>query len=226
MNTASGKLMSLFAAQASRNLPETGEFIQQISALLDLLKIWFVPVSTVFFFVFGLLLWFFLYYSFVRLMEKSYLITKKDKKKTEAPGNKKSASEERERRENDRRLFVHLISVLQKEGRLMDFFSEDLDDYEDEQIGAAVRTIHESCKKAIHKYLSADAVIDKDEDEEITVPPGFDPNAIKLTGNVTGEPPFKGVVRHRGWKITKLEMPTLSGSRNPNIIAPAEVEIL
>jgi hypothetical protein len=124
------------------------------------------------------------------------------------------------------RLFLHLLSVLQREGRLVDFFSEDLNLYEDAQIGGAVRAIHENCKKAMNKSLSLESVIDRSEGEEIQVDPGFDPDAIKLTGNVTGEPPFKGILRHKGWRTRKLELPALSGGQDARIIAPAEVEIL
>ncbi|MDM8523919.1 DUF2760 domain-containing protein [Desulfococcaceae bacterium HSG8] len=220
LNIASEKLLLLFAAQANAGLPETQGFIQQLSAIIDILGLYFVPVSTGFFFLFGLFLWLFLQRSFVRLMKKSPA-----PKKSEKPA-KKAMPDKKEKIQNDKRLFLHLVSVLQKEGRLMDFFAEDLEDYDDEQIGAAVRSIHENCKKVMIKYLNTGPVIDEEEDDEITVNPGFDPNVIKLTGNVTGDPPFTGVVRHRGWKVTKLDLPTLSGSRAPDIIAPAEVEIL
>ncbi len=151
---------------------------------------------------------------------------------SEKPQNKKpedTASHEakaKKRKIYEKRLFLHLLSVLQREGRLMDFFSEDLSLYEDEQIGVAVRGIHENCKKVIDKYISLQPVIKEEEDENITIAPGFDPNAIKLTGNVAGEPPFNGVVRHRGWKIKKLDLPDLTGTRDPLVIAPAEVEVV
>jgi hypothetical protein len=128
--------------------------------------------------------------------------------------------------ELNQRFYLHLLSVLQREGRLLDFFSEDLGKYEDLQIGAAVRNIHENCKKALNKYLKPTAVIDKREGDEITVPKNFDINTIKLTGNVINDPPFQGVLRHRGWQVTKLDLPTLTSGHNPRIIAPAEVEIL
>jgi len=115
--------------------------------------------------------------------------------------------------------------VLQRQGRLVDFLSEDLDVYEDEQIGAAVRGIHENCKKVISKSLTLEAVISGSEGEEVTVDEGFDPGAIKLTGNVTGQPPFKGILRHKGWRTKKLELPVLSDAQDAAIIAPAEVEI-
>ncbi len=108
----------------------------------------------------------------------------------------------------------------------MDFFFEDLNLYEDSQIGAAVRSIHESCKKVVDRAVSPENVIGEKEGDEITIQHDFDPSAIKLTGNVTGDPPFEGIVRHRGWKAKRLEMPTLSSSQEPGIIAPAEIEIV
>lgn len=125
----------------------------------------------------------------------------------------------------EKRLFVHLLSTLQKEGRLLDFFNEKLDQYDDAQIGAAVRKVHEDCTKTLHKYLSLEPVMDANEGEAVTIEAGFDPAEVKLTGNVVGDPPFKGVLRHKGWKSSKLNIPTLATQENPGIIAPAEVEI-
>jgi hypothetical protein len=167
----------------------------------------------------GLFLWASLRITFIKIFSDE--LSQKPRQAEKMP------KEEKAERENiERRLFLHLVSVLQREGRLMDFLSEDLEEYQDEQIGAAVRSIHENCKKSLFEYLSSEAVIKDAEGDEITVPPGFDPATIRLTGNVTGDPPFKGIVRHRGWKVSKLEMPMLSGTHNPNIIAPAEVEIM
>lgn len=125
----------------------------------------------------------------------------------------------------EKRLFLHLFSMLQEKGRLLDFLNERLDDYEDDQIGAAVRTIHGDCKAVLDKYLKLEPVVNEEEESTITLPEGFDPNAVKLTGNVVGDPPFKGVVRHRGWRVIHFDLPALSGDRDPGIVAPAEVEI-
>ena len=127
--------------------------------------------------------------------------------------------------ETHQRLYLHLIAVLQKEGRLLDFFSEDLAQYDDAQIGAAVRNIQENCKKVLQNHVAPQAVLKQNEGEEIMVEKDFDPNLIKLVGNVTGKPPFKGVVQHRGWRARKLELPTFPGRQAPDIIAPAEVEV-
>ena len=97
--------------------------------------------------------------------------------------------------------------------------------YDDAQIGAAVRSIQDNCKKTVNKSLSPQPVLEKMEGDTVTIPADFDPATIKLTGNVSGDPPFTGVLRHRGWRAAKLELPTLSSSQDPRIIAPAEVEI-
>jgi hypothetical protein len=120
---------------------------------------------------------------------------------------------------------LHVLSLLQREGRLVDFLKEDLAAYEDAQIGAAVRSIHEGCRKALEKHFGPQPVLDREEGEEISVPRGFDPHAIRLTGNVSGEPPFKGILQHKGWRAGRVELPGLSGSQDPRIIAQAEVDI-
>ena len=127
--------------------------------------------------------------------------------------------------EDQRRQSLLLLSLLQREARLVDFLEENLQDYDDAQIGAAVRSVQENCKKSLNTYIEPKAVIEQNEGEEITVPEGFDPSTVKLTGNVSGQPPFKGILNHRGWRIGRFDLPTLSGVVNPEIIAPAEVEI-
>lgn len=133
---------------------------------------------------------------------------------------------EREKLKNkEKRLFVHLFSILQREGRLLDFLQEDLSHYEDDQIGAAVRNIHENCKATIANYLSPEPVMKQAEGETVEIAPGFDRHAVKLMGNVVGEPPFIGILRHRGWQLRSISLPNLSEMENPNLVAPAEVEI-
>jgi heme exporter protein D len=144
----------------------------------------------------------------------------KAERKAAAPGEDKA-----QRLRQSKQMYLYLLSILQREGRILDFFAEDLSLYEDAQIGAAVRGIHESCKRVIDKRLSLQPVIDQEEGEAVTVATGFDPAAIKLVGNVSGEPPFKGILRHRGWQSKRDDLPTLSGTRDAGILAPAEVEI-
>jgi hypothetical protein len=125
----------------------------------------------------------------------------------------------------ERRLFLHLFSMMQREGRLMDFLAEDLDQYEDSQIGSAVRVIHANCLQLVREYLDPRPIMVQAEGDRVTVGVDFDPGAIKLTGKVVGKPPFSGILRHKGWQVGKVKLPTLSGRQNAEIIAPAEVEL-
>jgi uncharacterized protein DUF2760 len=125
---------------------------------------------------------------------------------------------------NDRA--VQMLALLQRDGRLVDFIIEDIAPYQDAQIGAAVRDVHESCRKVIDHYFQLEPVIASDEGQMVTVEPGFDPAAIKLIGNVAGKPPLRGQLRHRGWRVTRVNMPPLPNGSGREIIAPAEVEIM
>ncbi|MFH2061346.1 MAG: DUF2760 domain-containing protein [Pseudomonadota bacterium] len=138
---------------------------------------------------------------------------------------KKDFIDQKIEQDRKRRLFLHTLSVFQREGRLLDFFDEDLTAYNDEQIGAAVRSIQEDCKKVVKKYINPQPVIDSEEGDTVIVEKGFDIDAIKLIGNVSGEPPFKGTLNHRGWKAGKQEIPKLSDIQDSTIIIPAEVQI-
>jgi hypothetical protein len=118
---------------------------------------------------------------------------------------------------------LHLLSLLQREGRLIDFCEEDLAGFSDAQIGAAARAVHDGCRKALRGAVSLAPVRPEAEGSSVTLAAGFDPQAVRLSGNVVGNPPFSGVLRHHGWKATEVRMPAASG--DPTVIAPAEVEL-
>lgn len=121
---------------------------------------------------------------------------------------------------------VQMLSILQKKGRLIDFLQENISGYDDAQIGAAVRTIHKDCREAITEHMHIEPVMKEDEGSDIVIEEGFDPSVIRLTGNVVGSPPFKGVLRHNGWRASKTDIPPLPKNQEPGIIEPAEVEII
>jgi hypothetical protein len=195
-------------------------YTQPLATKPDMAKYWPLIAFVVFFY---LLQWLVQKNTAMGLLDAG---TAPEKSKPAAePGLKEIAMDQEKRKQRDKRFFVHLFALLQREGRLIDFFQEDLDRYEDAQIGAAVRNIHESCNAAMKKYLKLLPVIEKNEGDDVIVDPGFNPNTIKLTGNVFGDPPFKGVLRHRGWKAAKSDLPVLSDTKDSTVIAPAEVEI-
>ena len=118
-----------------------------------------------------------------------------------------------------------LLALLQREGRLVDFLRETLDSYEDADIGVAVRDIHRGCKKVIEEHFVLEAVMPGEEDTRVKVPAGFDPGEVRLIGKISGEPPFTGTLRHHGWRVTEVKLPTLTEGVDRRVLAPAEVEI-
>ncbi len=119
---------------------------------------------------------------------------------------------------------LRILALLQQEGRLIDFLEEDIDGYSDEQVGAAVRGIHGGCRKALHERMTIARIFDSEDGASIEVAADYDADEIRLTGNVHGDPPFRGTVEHAGWRVSDLELPETTGG-DPSIIAPAEVEI-
>ena len=119
---------------------------------------------------------------------------------------------------------VQLLAILQRDGRLVDFLMEDLSGYQDGQIGAAVRDIHGSCRTALARYVTLSPVLADAEGATVLVDRDADAARVKLTGNVGGTPPYRGLLRHRGWEATRVELPPLPTTFK-TVVAPAEVEV-
>ena len=120
---------------------------------------------------------------------------------------------------------VRVLFLLQSEGRLLDFLSEDIDGYPDADVGAAVRDIHRGLRKALADHLPVEPLRSEDEDSPITVPAGFNPHEFRLVGNVVGEAPFSGTLKHKGWKVTKVNLPRVPPNEARLVVVPAEVEV-
>jgi hypothetical protein len=118
-----------------------------------------------------------------------------------------------------------MLALLQREGRLIDFLREPLDGFGDADIGAAARDVHRGCKKVIDQHLSLEPMMPGNEDDTVTVPRGFDPAEIRLIGEARGEPPFRGTLRHHGWRAVDTRLPALADGLDRSVIAPAEVEV-
>jgi hypothetical protein len=119
---------------------------------------------------------------------------------------------------------VQILALLQRDGRLVDFLMEDVATYSDAEIGSAVRDVHAGCRRALDRYLTLDAILDGREGESTTISQ-VDPAAVRLVGNVTGQPPFRGTLLHRGWRTTRVDLPPLGGDATRHVVAQAEVEV-
>ncbi len=136
-------------------------------------------------------------------------------------------------RQSTRSDALTLLSVLQREARLVDFLQESISGYDDAQIGAAARDVHRDCAAALERIFALRPVDARAEGAEVEVPAGFDASRIRLSGNVTGSPPFRGKLRHAGWEATRCQVPEWSGPEDAArlekpacwIVAPSEVEV-
>jgi hypothetical protein len=117
------------------------------------------------------------------------------------------------------------LALLQREGRLVDFLREPLDAFSDADIGAAARDVHRGCKKVLDQHLTLEPVMPGAEEDKVTVPKGFDPAEIRIVGEAKGEPPYRGTLRHHGWRATEVKLPTLTEGVDRAVLAPAEVEL-
>lgn len=120
---------------------------------------------------------------------------------------------------------LFLLSMLQREGRLVDFLQEEVAPFSDAEVGAAARVVHEGCRKVFRQYLTVAPVLPESEGAQVQVPAGFDAQRIRLVGNVAGQAPFSGSLKHHGWVATEVKLPDVPTAIDPRIIAPAEVEL-
>lgn len=121
---------------------------------------------------------------------------------------------------------VQVLAILQRKGRLIDFLQEDIRPYADAQIGAAVRNVHEGCREALAEYIQIEPIYTEAEGSKVSVRDGFDARSVRLVGNVSGQPPFQGTLRHRGWRVARIRLPERVGNAaDETVVATAEVEV-
>jgi hypothetical protein len=137
----------------------------------------------------------------------------------------RASSDEPEKTENATDGALQLLALLQREGRLVDFLEEDVASFSDADIGAAARVVHAGCRKALRDHVSLTPVRGEDEGAKVTLDDGFDAKKVKLTGSVQGKPPYEGTLRHRGWLVSELRLPTAAPGHDAHIVAQAEVEL-
>jgi hypothetical protein len=122
---------------------------------------------------------------------------------------------------------LQILQTLQRDARLIDFLMEDIAGYADDQVGAAVRSVHADSKASLARHVTLAPVVDGVEgaNQKLDASKAPDPSRIKLIGNVpaSGKVPG-GTLRHRGWQATAVNLPAI-GKQDVSIIAPAEIEI-
>jgi len=117
------------------------------------------------------------------------------------------------------------LALLQEKGRLVDFLMEDVTAYDDAQVGAAARVIHQGCKEVLTEHFRITPVSVAQEGSQVTVPAEYAADEYRLIGKISGDPPFSGKLIHKGWKTDYVKLPRITKSGRLPAIAPAEVEV-
>jgi len=122
---------------------------------------------------------------------------------------------------------VSFLAMLQEKGRLVDFLMDNINPYDDAQVGAAARVVHAGCKSVLQDHFSIHPLRTEDEGSTVQVPAGYAVDEYRLVGKIAGQAPFSGVLVHRGWKTDMVKLPQLLPSAPGQLpaIAPAEVEL-
>jgi hypothetical protein len=120
---------------------------------------------------------------------------------------------------------VAFFGLLQEKGRLVDFLMDDITPYEDSEVGAAARVIHQGCRQVLQEYFKISAISEAQEGTQVTVPAGFSAEQYRLVGKLAGQPPFTGTLLHKGWKTEFVKLPRIVHAEGLPPIAPAEVEL-
>jgi hypothetical protein len=93
---------------------------------------------------------------------------------------------------------VHFLAMLQEKGRLIDFLMDDIQAYNDAQVGAAARVVHAGCKGVLQEYFRISPVRTEPEGSIVQVPAGYSADEYRLVGRIVGSAPFSGVLVQGG----------------------------
>ena len=111
---------------------------------------------------------------------------------------------------------LQLLGLLQRQARFVDFVQEDVAQYSDAEIGAAARVVHAGCRQVLAEHVPLQPVRSEAEGSRV---------AVRVSGNVVGQPPFTGTLAHRGWQAASVQLPQLTDPQAARIVAQAEVEL-
>lgn len=120
---------------------------------------------------------------------------------------------------------IAFFGLLQEKGRLVDFLMDDITPYEDAQVGAAARVVHQGCRAVLNEHFDITPVCGSTEGSTVTVPQGDESADYRLVGRISGEPPFTGTLVHKGWKTTMVKLPRVAAATRLPALTPAEVEL-
>ena len=124
---------------------------------------------------------------------------------------------------------AHFLGILQEKGRFMDFVMDDITSYNNEQVGAAARVVHQGCSKVMSEYFSIVPLHEGAEGDSVVLQEGYNPAEYRPVGKLADGARIQGKITHRGWKATEIKLPrraeTAAGSEDRFVITPAEIDV-
>ncbi len=120
---------------------------------------------------------------------------------------------------------LSLLALLQREGRLLDFLTQDITGFADSEVGAAARIVHSGCRKALNRAVEILPIRVEAEGDVVELPATFDAQAHRLVGSVPSQGPYRGKLRHRGWRAGRVQLEQAAPQADPTVLAQAEIEL-
>ena len=122
---------------------------------------------------------------------------------------------------------VAFLGLLQEKGRLVDFLMDDISIYDDSRVGAAARVVHFGCRDVLQEHFKVTPISDAEEGSQVMIPENYSIDEYRLMGKITGNPPFRGVLLHKGWKTESVKLPRLIKTEEKRLpsITPALIEV-
>ncbi len=122
---------------------------------------------------------------------------------------------------------VAFLGLLQEKGRLVDFLMDDVSIYDDSRVGAAARVVHFGCRDVLQEHFKITPISDAEEGSQVMIPENYSIDEYRLMGKITGNPPFRGILLHKGWKTESVKLPRLIKTEEKRLpsITPALIEV-
>jgi hypothetical protein len=117
-----------------------------------------------------------------------------------------------------------LLSMLQREARLVDLIQEPLDQYSDSQVGAAARPCLIQCRTTLERAFDLKPIVSEQEGAIVTVPDSASPLSYQWLGSGQNGS-VGGRLVHPGWQAKRCEVARWTGKPEDSlVIFPAQLE--
>ncbi len=119
---------------------------------------------------------------------------------------------------------ITLLATLQRDARLIDLIYENLDQYQDAQVGAAARPCLKQCRQSLDRILKIEKLVPAAENESVAVPADASVARYRWIGESPASETGVAKLVHPGWRAASIQLPQWSGqAEDANILAPAQV---